>query len=30
MTPLDYALIGFIVMVVVVGVFGFVMANREE
>ena len=30
MTLLDYALVGFIVMVVVVGVVGFVLANRED
>ena len=29
MTVLDYAMIGFIVIVVVVGVGGFVLANKD-
>ena len=29
MTVLDYAMIGFIVIVVVVGVGGFILANRD-
>ncbi len=29
MTVLDYAMIGFIVIVVVVGVGGFILANKD-
>ena len=29
MTILDYAMIGFIVIVVVVGVGGFILANKD-
>jgi hypothetical protein len=30
MTLLDYAMVGFIAFVVIVGVGGFVLANRED
>ncbi len=30
MTILDYALLGFIVLVVIVGVGGFILANRDD
>ena len=30
MTMLDYALLGFIVLVVIVGVGGFIIANRDD
>jgi hypothetical protein len=30
MTVLDYALVGFIVLVVIVGVGGFILANRDD
>ena len=30
MSVVDYALMGFIAIVVIVGVGGFIMANRED
>ncbi len=30
MTILDYAMVGFIALVVIIGIGGFIIANREE
>ncbi len=30
MSVVDYALIGFIVLVVIVGIGGFILANRDD